>query len=136
MAHHDTESLLRMIESQQKQVILTEEDEVKKLVKAPKGESQRISLDMFKAGNDIATIAKERGYAISTIEGHLASFIPTGEITIQELLTEEKINRIENVIQELGDKLTGSKDVKDRLPYDYSFADIRAVMLHLKKEKA
>jgi hypothetical protein len=129
----DTESLLEMIGSHQKEVVIAVEEEKTKLVKASKGESRLISLEMFKAGNDIAAIAKERGYATSTIEGHLASFIETGEITIQELLSEEKINRIENVIHELGDKLTGSKDVKDKLPYDYSYADIKSVMLHLKK---
>jgi hypothetical protein len=136
---NDTNSLIDIVEAQRKEKVpvnISEEAVIKPSgSKPPKGESNRISLQMFKAGNNIAGIAKERGFAVSTIESHLASFIPTGEITLQELLSEQKINKIMQVIEELGDKLTGSKDVKDKLPADYSFADIKAVMLHLKKEK-
>lgn len=136
MKETDTDSLLNMIEAQHKETVILEETAAKPTTgKAPKGESHRISLEMFKAGNNITTIAKERGYAVSTIEGHLVSFIPSGEITIQELLSVEKISKIEKVIIELGEKMTGSKDVKERLPQEYSFSDIRAVMLHLKKNQ-
>lgn len=131
----DTDSLLNIIEAQHKETVTLEQTIAKPSTgKSPKGESHRISLEMFKAGNNITTIAKERGYAISTIEGHLVSFIPSGEIAIQELLPDEKINRIQNIIAELGEKMMSSKDVKERLPQEYSFSDIRAVMLHLKKQ--
>lgn len=137
---NDTNSLIDIAEKQRKEKIpvsISEEAGTKHTgSKPPKGESGRISLQMFKAGDSITTIAKERGFAVSTIESHLASFIPTGEITLHELLPEQKINKIMQTIEELGDKLTGSKDVKDKLPADYSFADIKAVLLYLKKEKA
>ncbi|MBI1343480.1 MAG: AAA family ATPase [Terrimonas sp.] len=133
--NNDTGQLLNLIESQQnKSAVITDELSKKTTAKRQKGESQRISLEMFKSGNDVQAIARERGYAVSTIEGHLASFIPTGEVSIQDLLPDEKIKKITAVIESLGDNLNSSKEVKDQLPDEYSFADIRAVMLHLKNE--
>jgi hypothetical protein len=136
---NNTNSLIDIIAAQRKEKVPSHSSEQTGTkqpgTKPPKGESSRISLQMFKAGESIAAIATERGFAVSTIESHLASFIPTGEVTLQELLPEQKINKILQVVEELGDKLTGSKDVKDKLPADYSFADIKAVLLHLQREK-
>jgi uncharacterized protein YpbB len=38
--------------------------------KLAKGESSMISLQMFKQGKPISDIAAERGFAVTTIEGH------------------------------------------------------------------
>lgn len=129
----DMQSLMAIIEEQNTRVVPVIKEKIK--TKPEKGESRRISLQLFKEGKTIAEIAGARGFALSTIEGHLASFIPEGEIGVEQLLPPEKIQRIEKAIQELGDRFAGSKEVKDNLPPDYSYADIRAVMLHLKMEK-
>ncbi|HEY0680486.1 MAG TPA: AAA family ATPase, partial [Chitinophagaceae bacterium] len=50
--------------------------------RTPKGETNRITLKLFRAGKTIAEIAAERSLAASTIETHLASFVPTGEIDV------------------------------------------------------
>ncbi|MDR3328251.1 MAG: AAA family ATPase [Prevotellaceae bacterium] len=42
--------------------------------KAVKGETQRTSLQLFLEGKTVAEIAKERNFALTTIEGHLAGF--------------------------------------------------------------
>ena len=44
----------------------------------------------IKAGKDIAAIAKERNLSTSTIDGHLAYFVGTGEIDINNLVSKEK----------------------------------------------
>lgn len=99
--------------------------------KTPKGESHRISLHLYKAGIPIAEIASRRGLAPNTIESHLASFIPTGEIDIKELVPEHKIEFIRIALLELGDE-TKLGPVKARLGDDYSFGEIRAVQQHLR----
>jgi len=100
--------------------------------KAPKGETHRISLHLYKAGIPIAEIASRRGLALNTVEGHLASFILTGEINIKELVPEHKIEFIRVALLELGDD-SKLGPVKARLGDDYSFGEIRAVQQHLRQ---
>jgi uncharacterized protein YpbB len=86
--------------------------------KQEKGESHRESLRLYKEGKRIEDIAKERLMATSTIEGHLASFIRSGEVKIADFLNEIELAEIKKVIDkfdnlqlgpiksELGDKFT------------------------------
>ena len=102
-----------------------------KASKTPKGETHRITLHLYKAGIPIADIASRRGLTLNTIEGHLASFIPTGEINIKELVPGHKIEFIRVALLELGDD-TKLGPIKARLGDDYSFGEIRAVQQHLR----
>jgi hypothetical protein len=94
--------------------------------RTPKGETHRISLHLYKAGIPIAEIAARRKLTVSTVEGHLASFIPTGEIAITELVPRHKIEAIQTALRELGD--TTLNTIKARLGENYSFGEIRAVL--------
>lgn len=98
--------------------------------KPAKGESHRISLALFEAGKSIEAIAKERNLAIGTIEGHLVSFISTGKLSINALMSEEKIEAIEQVMKELGE--APSSQIKEKLGEGFSYGDIRAVINHQK----
>jgi uncharacterized protein YpbB len=59
--------------------------------KPEKGQTQKLSLAMFKEGKTIDEIAKERSLTISTIGGHLARFVASGEIDITRLISPEKL---------------------------------------------
>jgi uncharacterized protein YpbB len=98
--------------------------------KTEKGGTRRVTLQFHKEGMPIEEIAARRDLAITTIEGHLASFIPTGEIDIKELVPEHKLAPILTVIREIGGSALGP--MKSRLGNDYSFGEIRAV-LHFSK---
>lgn len=95
-------------------------------VKAKKGDTQRLSLELFKQGKTIEKIAEERGLNKSTIEGHLASFIFTGEVAVNEIVKEDKLKVIVDVIEEMGDLRISL--YKDRLGEDYSYSEIKAVL--------
>ncbi len=99
---------------------------VEKPAKAKKGESHRISLEMFQAGKTTEEIAVERNFAYSTIEGHLCSFIATGEIKLEQLVDSETQQKITAVIDEIG--LLSSKTIKERLDETITYGQIRAVM--------
>ena len=90
--------------------------------KAPKGETYKITLQMFKEGKCMADIAAERSLATSTIEGHLAKFVLTGEVDILDLITKEKLERI---LSETVGEITPS-EVKLKLGEDFSYGEIRA----------
>jgi len=94
--------------------------------KPQKGDTQRTSLRLYKEGISISDIATQRGLSPGTIEGHLTSFIPTGEIEVTELVPEDKIQTILSAIRSVGGSAPGP--IKSRLGEGYSFGEIRAVM--------
>lgn len=96
--------------------------------KAIPGESKRVSLEMFLEGKNVLEIAKERGYAVSTIEGHLVGFIRTGEVSVFDLVPEEKVAAILPLVQR--HQSTSSVPIKEALGESYSFTEIRAVIQH------
>jgi len=66
-------------------------DPKKKPQKRVKGTTQKTSLEMYLAGKTIEEIAKERSLVSSTILGHLANFITTGQVDILDFMSEEKV---------------------------------------------
>ncbi len=49
-------------------------------------DTYRVSLDMFRDGRSISEIARERGFAVSTIENHLTRFISSGEVSLEQFV--------------------------------------------------
>lgn len=102
----------------------------KPAVKPVKGETRRISLRMFQAGQTIREIAKERGLATTTIEGHLVSFIPTGETRVEDFVSAEKVQKIIDFYAQNPDCKTSS-EAKEALGKDFSYLEIKAVQKYL-----
>ena len=91
--------------------------------------SQEISLELFNGGKTIPEIAKDRMLAVSTVEGHLAYFVGTGELNIDQMvepkITKEILNYLEN------HKITGINEIRKSLENKYNYAEIRFVLKHL-----
>lgn len=107
----------------------------KTTMRKPKNRSKRdakgddtftISLKMFRSGRSIEEIATARNLALSTIEGHLARFIATGEVELNEVVAEHKIETIRTALIELNSE-NAIGPVKERLGENYSYGEIRAV---------
>ena len=95
--------------------------------------TQGTSLELFKGGKTIPEIAKERGMAVSTIEGHLAHFIGTGEIPIEKLVEPEKVKAIVKYLdQHKGGNLS---EIRAGLHNQYSYGEIRFVFKHLESTR-
>jgi ATP-dependent DNA helicase RecQ len=86
-----------------------------------------ISLEMFQAGMPIPKIATIRGLSIGTIEGHLARYLPTGEVTLEEIVPAEKIVAIEAALHQFG-TASGLSPIKEFLGEEFSYGEIRAVL--------
>ncbi len=97
----------------------------KNLNVSEKQDSKKISFDLYKAGKEISEIAAERNFAISTIEGHLAFFIETGELNIDELVDQKKQEMIRERIRETDNQSLHT--LKDQLP-DASYRELKWVM--------
>lgn len=94
-----------------------------------KGISHAETFRLYKEGKTPEEIAKARKLALSTIEGHLARFIASGEIDINELIGPDKRKLIEAALnEEPGKSIT---PVKQKLGDLASFSEIRWMMAAL-----
>lgn len=94
-----------------------------------KPDTKMVSFDLFKTGKSIKEIAAERNLAHSTIEGHLAHFVGTGEIKIEEFLNPEKVRMIQAHFHKEDDTSLGQ--AKAALGDDVSWGELRLVQKHL-----
>ncbi len=95
------------------------------------------SLRLFQSGKNISHIANIRELSPGTISNHLAHFIPSGEVKIEQLVTAEKIPVITEAINRqrraglYNDYATAP--IKTDLGDNVSYEEIRAVLQYLRK---
>lgn len=97
--------------------------------KVEKGDSQKETLELFRAGNSIYQIAETRGLALGTIESHLATWIRMGEVNVDQVVEKSKLEKILTILQSKSEPSLSA--VKTKLGSDYSYGEIRAVVKHL-----
>lgn len=102
-----------------------------KKTRPSKGETNRFSLHLYRQGRSAQEIAQERNLALSTIETHLASFIPTGEVDVLELVSREKLDKIIELLE--AQPLSGATLIKQSLSADYTYGEIKAAMKYFEK---
>lgn len=93
----------------------------------------KISLELYRSGKSIDEIASERNYARTTIEGHLSQAIEGGELNVDDFVSEEKKNCIKEAAAKHG--VERLKDLKDQLPEEISFGEIRMVLADMKRSE-
>ena len=91
-----------------------------------KTDTKTVSFELYKAGKDIASIAKERNYVTSTIEAHLSYFVGTGDLDIDEIVSKEKQALINEAAATHG--TLNLKILVDNLPKSISYGEIRMVL--------
>jgi len=101
--------------------------------KAQKIDTKALSFDLYKQGKSIAAIAEERKLTSQTIEGHLSHYIESGVLSVNELLSDEKQQKITVVYKQ--NKEASFSDMKEQLP-DISFGEIRMMMAAVKYESS
>ncbi|MBA3663079.1 MAG: helix-turn-helix domain-containing protein [Bacteroidetes bacterium] len=89
---------------------------------------------LFKEGKKLDEIARERGFALSTVEGHLIPYIASGELNIDYLVSRQKQSLILKALENFKYE-TGLNPVKASLPEDISFSEIRYVLAGKLKDK-
>ncbi|KIC90932.1 helix-turn-helix domain-containing protein [Flavihumibacter sp. ZG627] len=117
-------SLLGMISSKPEPVKVTATR-----TKQVKGGTQRISLEMFMAGNSISEIAESRQLAYSTIHGHLSRFVAQGELPVELLIEKEKLATILQAVEKVESRQWAP--LREVLGDEFSYPDIQAVLAHL-----
>lgn len=128
-----TELAIPKSELQKEEKLVKEKKTKEKKPKPEKGSSQKDSFKLYREGISVKEIAALRGFTIQTIENHLATFIQTGELNPEELISKEKLNKIISVSKEL-DTLAAIP-IKEALPSEYSYSDIRFARAFMEFEK-
>ncbi|WP_339626479.1 helix-turn-helix domain-containing protein, partial [uncultured Winogradskyella sp.] len=90
------------------------------------GDTNKISLKLFKTGKSISQIALERDLNMNTIFGHLASFISSGEIKITDLISKTYYSELKQIIP--SKTFENLSDLKNQLDDKYSYAEIKLVL--------
>ena len=104
---------------------------LKEDLKPTKIPSKQISLTLFKEGHDIKEIAQIRALTIQTIESHLISFIPSGEIDILELMPLKKHQKLLKIIENTS--YNSLSELKEIVGDDYSYTDLKMLLYSLER---
>jgi PIF1-like helicase/Helix-turn-helix domain/HRDC domain/Helicase len=91
--------------------------------------SSSISLQLYQQGKTFAEVAKERSLAVSTIEGHIAEHIKTGEVPVSVFADDAIVKHVSEILLNNPDKKQG--ELKAVIGDAISFTQIRAVANHL-----
>jgi len=94
--------------------------------KAILGGSKSMSLKLYQEGKTIQEIATLRGYAASTVEGHLIAYLPEGLVNINYFVKPDKQLRIKIAIKE--NPTATFSALKSMLGDDFTYTEIKAVM--------
>ncbi|MBL4716055.1 MAG: DNA helicase RecQ [Bacteroidia bacterium] len=102
-------------------------------IRPKSGDTHKETLGLFRSGKSIDEIMTIRNLKQFTIEGHLAQLILTDDVQVEELISSEKMATIQKAIDIHSD--IALNPIKEALGDGYSYAEIRAVVNHLKKDK-
>lgn len=104
----------------------------KKSDKEPKKDktpTAQTSYELYLKGKSITEIAEERGFVTGTIEGHLATYVENGAIDVHNLVPKERVEKITSVYT---DGHTNSAAIKEQLPNDFGYGEIRLVTAYIR----
>jgi predicted transcriptional regulator len=118
--------ILETIEIYCKENGINKFNEQKKEDKKP---TKQISFELFKSGLSVKEVAKERSLTSGTVSSHLASYIPSGEVDILELVDIKKYKKIIKAIEETEFKTL--TELKEKVDKSFTFMELRMVLLSM-----
>ncbi len=122
------------------EVVIGEEVEKKrkKKVKEEKPKKEKVdtkalTFKMFRDGKTLKEIAAERSLTVGTVENHLAHFVEQGELEIGEVVSSQHQKIIRGIVKSFN-KAYSLSEVKNLLPNDYTYTEIKLVIADMKRE--
>jgi DNA-binding CsgD family transcriptional regulator len=92
-------------------------------------ETQRRSLELFRAGKSVDEIAAERHLARGTIQGHLGHFIRVGDLDIHAVLNRDTIIDIQQFLQAHPE--ASAAEMRSHFGGKYSYGELKMVLGHV-----
>ncbi|CAM1351027.1 helix-turn-helix domain-containing protein [Tenacibaculum insulae] len=118
--------ILDVISSYCKKQGIKQQEEVTEKDKIP---SKQITFKLFKEGFSVKEIADKRELTQNTIESHLTSFIPDGDIDVREIISLKRYQKIVASIEKVTFK--NLTELKEKVDNDFTFMELRMVLLSL-----
>ena len=106
---------------------------IEEIKKPPKRDTKAVSLELFEDGKTIEQIAEIREMATSTIAGHLAHFVGTGKLQLQQFVEDKKAEIISSYF--LANPEAGLSAAKEALDESISYTELKFVRKHLEHLK-
>ncbi len=97
-------------------------------------DTKRRTLELLREGHQVEKIAVLRSLAVSTIESHLAYYVQTGKIQIDELLEPEDVDTIRRAIERAESPMLSV--IRQSLRDEYTFGQIRLVLASMQRGKS
>ncbi len=95
-------------------------------------DTKQASFELFQEGKSVEEVAQTRGFASSTIYGHLLPYLADGKIEATQLVTPDRIKSIRQAVQVHGE--SSLKTLKTALDEDISYEEIKVVLTDLRRE--
>jgi len=113
-------------EPKYKRVVLFNPDNKKaKKPKRKKGETQRITLEMWNDGKTMMEIARERNLVIGTIKSHMSKWIKEGKVDIEKFMDLDKVKTAWKCIEEHPE--LSSAELREVIPFDIEYSELSMV---------
>jgi ATP-dependent DNA helicase RecQ len=97
-------------------------------------DTKQQSFELYKQGKSVSEIAAIRGCSPTTVEGHLAFYVQTGKLRLDELMHKNKVDTILAAVEKVGG--TRLTPIKEVLGDGYSFGEIKYVMAYIESMNA
>ncbi len=97
--------------------------------KKPKTDTRKTSLELWLKHKDLKKVAEERDLAVSTVEGHLARFVGTGELPVTDFVEGKKLEKLLTFFKKNPE--VSLSEAKEQLGDDFSYGELRMVREHL-----
>ena len=121
-----------LLDAMDEQTLKKKKRERKKKEPKPKKEKTwAITYNLYVQGMTPELIARERNLTMGTIYSHLARYIPTGDISLDDLIPEEHQQTILRAIHMAGQE-AGTTAIKNLCPPDISYDEIRLMLEAMK----
>ena len=91
------------------------------------GDTERVTLDIFKKGKSVPEIAYERKFAFSTIFEHMRRLLANGYVSSAEFVEQDKIDKILEARGKLKRHFR-LREIKEILPENISYDEIKCVL--------
>ena len=105
--------------------------EKKEKEKEKKEKTWVITYNMYKEGKTVMQIAQERSLTETTILGHLARYVESGDIDVHKLVSNDVIEKVSAYMSSRNGEAVAIKEVFEYFNETISYGDIRLVLSHL-----
>ena len=108
-----------------KRIVLFNPDKKEEKPKREKGETQKITLEMWEEGKTLDEICKLRSLKLGTIQTHMSKWIKEGKVDIAPFMDINKVEAVWKTIQDNPDK--SSAELREIYPNSLEYSELTMV---------